>query len=570
MIGTSLYILWCSTRNRLRKRVMRLREPRYAVGAVAGLAYLYFTIGARMRAGARAARSAPTDGPGAEFWLTMGPAVGGAVLLVLAAVSAVLPISTKSLEFSRSETEFLLPAPLSTLQLLVYRLVRSQSGVFFGAVIVALVYPAPSIAARAIRLVGLFTLLSTIRFFSLGVALAQERMRRAGPRERPAARAPLLLWVLAAAIVLQPVVGSLLRGGPFDFGALYERAWSAGPAHWVLLPFSWLIRPLFDVSFSAAVRDIPLALLVCVVTIGWVLSGRETFAQICDGMSDRQDAAPASTGPFRPTTYRAKPAMWALASTGRPEAAFAWKGAQQMFRGVNRRAWIRMIVLIVWLAVVASSVGRTRGIAQALGVVSMLATAIAVLMGPQIYRADLRQDLEHLDLLKTWPVRPGSVIRGEMMWPVTVVTGFAWFFALLALIFSSTLFPLNWRVSIAFTALLMAPVLIIAQYTVHATLTLLFPAWIPTGRSMPRGIDAMGQRMILLGGTWLTLVIAVLPGAIVGGLLWLAFYSVIGPWFLLPTAIIGAVTTTLEALMATEALGPLYERLDIAGVERPD
>ena len=44
VIGASLYIIVCSARNRVRLRLRRLREPRYLLGAMAGSAYLYFSI----------------------------------------------------------------------------------------------------------------------------------------------------------------------------------------------------------------------------------------------------------------------------------------------------------------------------------------------------------------------------------------------------------------------------------------------------------------------------------------------------------------------------------------------
>ena len=48
MFSASLYIITHSARNRLRLRLRRLREPRYLIGAVAGAAYFYFTVFARL------------------------------------------------------------------------------------------------------------------------------------------------------------------------------------------------------------------------------------------------------------------------------------------------------------------------------------------------------------------------------------------------------------------------------------------------------------------------------------------------------------------------------------------
>jgi hypothetical protein len=114
----------------------------------------------------------------------------------------------------------------------------------------------------------------------------------------------------------------------------------------------------------------------------------------------------------------------------------------------------------------------------------------------------------------------------------------------------------------------MAPALIYLQYAIHAGITLLFPGWVPLGQQRPRGLDVMGQRMLMLAGTWLAMAVGLLPGALVGALIWFALSGVLGvaSWPL--AAVACAIVVGLEVLAATEALGPLFERLDLTGVER--
>jgi hypothetical protein len=129
---------------------------------------------------------------------------------------------------------------------------------------------------------------------------------------------------------------------------------------------------------------------------------------------------------------------------------------------------------------------------------------------------------------------------------------------------------LSLRLSVGIAAMIFAPALIFAQYTIHNAAALMFPAWIASGQGRPRGVDAMGQRLILFSGILLVLMVALLPSAIIGGILWFAFARFIGPWILIPAAMIGLVIVSLEVLLATEALGPAYERLDITSVERAE
>jgi len=107
MLSASLYITVCSARNRVRARLRRLREPRYFVGAVAGAAYLYFSIFARMRTSSRA--SARRRGPNAaappavmEALIRSGPALAGMLLLAATVLGWLMPFDSGLLDFSES------------------------------------------------------------------------------------------------------------------------------------------------------------------------------------------------------------------------------------------------------------------------------------------------------------------------------------------------------------------------------------------------------------------------------------------------------------------------------------
>jgi hypothetical protein len=117
---------------------------------------------------------------------------------------------------------------------------------------------------------------------------------------------------------------------------------------------------------------------------------------------------------------------------------------------------------------------------------------------------------------------------------------------------------------------IVAPALVFSQLMIHKAVALMFPAWVPLGNQRPRGLDAMGQRLIMLGGTWLLLIVTALPGAIAGGIVWFALQRFTGPAALVPAAIVCAVIVGVEVLAATEALGPAYERLDVMAVERSE
>jgi hypothetical protein len=85
MVVTFLYLTACSIKNSLRRRAKRLREPRYLVGLIVGLAYLYLML---FRRGARS--SWMNRGPSmAVMAKVTGPIqlIGSLFLLVVAAPS---------------------------------------------------------------------------------------------------------------------------------------------------------------------------------------------------------------------------------------------------------------------------------------------------------------------------------------------------------------------------------------------------------------------------------------------------------------------------------------------------
>jgi hypothetical protein len=245
----------------------------------------------------------------------------------------------------------------------------------------------------------------------------------------------------------------------------------------------------------------------------------------------------------------------------------------QTLRIVDKGTLVRIAAILFALTIAGLSMGRSSGFPAMLGTFAIAATGFSIFMAPQIVRVDLRQDLANLEVLKTWPIKAAAVVRGEMAWPGAVITVAAWVMAAVALTMSAKVFAsagIAWRAAAATAIAILAPALVFAQLTIHNAVALILPAWVPLGSQRQRGLDAMGQRLIMLGGTWLLLVLMVLPGAIAAAIVWFAFNRFVGPAALVPAALACTVVVAIEVLAATEALGPAYERLDALAVERAE
>ncbi|MCU1383666.1 MAG: hypothetical protein JWL71_2363 [Acidobacteria bacterium] len=578
MIAASLYIIVCSARNRMRVRLQRLREPRYLIGAIVGAAYIYFSFFARFRASR--ASTARRNGRPPQFPAAMtalaasAPAFSGLLLMAVATGAWLFPMNSGLLEFSDAELQFLFPAPVSRRELLIHRMLRSQLGMLFGAVVIGLASPSPLGLSRVRIAVGTWILLVTGKIYFTGVTLARARLRAGSARARRVAWLPVAAMIGALGLVGSAIAREVMHAmpsGPRDVLLLLGRVAQSGAPRVVLWPFMALTRPLFSEWPQPYLTSLALAIVVLAAIGVWVLLSDEAFQEAVSDVAERRSQEPARAK--GQPTYTVRSSGWTLAPIGRPETAFAWKAAMQTLRMVDRRAIGQVIAIVSALTIIAASLGRANGLASLLAAFSLAATAFAIVLAPQVIRMDMRQDLRHLELLKTWPVKASAIVRGELLWPGVIITAGAWAMLAVATLLSGTILTslsVGLRMSGGAAIAIVAPALVFSQLMIHNAVALLFPAWVPLGNQRPRGLDAMGQRLILLGGTWLLLMVSALPGAIAGGVVWFALQRFVGPAALLPAAVVCAVIVGLEVLLATEAIGPAYERLDVMAVERSE
>ena len=575
MIGASLYIVVCSAKNKTRQRLRRLREPRYLVGAVAGVAYLTFTLLIRQRAyrdDRRRGRSGTTGGAAAATLFGFpGVAIGSVLLACAALVSWVLPFNSALLDFTKAETSFLFPAPLRRHQLVLHRLLRSQAAVLTGALIMALAYPTGSIGGRVRGLISAWLILMTSHVFFTGVTLARSGMR-AGARRLTYMWPAAVLTVAAVGSVAWSVFEASQQSPLQTTGQVVDVVVAAtqhGAPQVFLWPFALLVGPLFAGSFAAFTTALVGAFFVYGISVCWLIWADAMSADTADATAERQVNAPAR--PRR--TYVARRVAWTLAPSGSTEAAFVWKGVLQTFRTVDRGLLVRVLLIVAWMVIASLFMTRTRGLVAIFGIFATWGALFSLFMGPQIVRMDLREDLAHLELIKTWPLPGAAVIRGEIIWPVVVVSLVTWALGAAAMAFSLSSvsrIPTPNRVAAWAALLTLVPGIVLAQYTMHNAVALLFPGWVPLGGSRPRGVDAAGQRLIMLAANWLGLVIALAPGIAITVALSLWLRPIAGPVVLPIGGAITTLTVVGEMWFVTQALGPVYDRLDVTSVERPD
>jgi len=560
-----LYLSACSIKNRVLKRMRRLREPRYLIGAVVGVAYLYLAFFRRVRfRRGTAARSIafPPEVLGAI------QLASGFVLWLVVAARWIIPVPTQPLKLSGAERDFLLTAPVTRRRITRYKLLRSQIAVFLSTALM-LVFAWNAVNSRWAFLLGMFLLFTTLRMHLLGVALSRTMLRRAAGRPDPATIAAIAVIAVASAgalLALAPGVLAFARTRDLATALLTVRDTASRPVTAVaLLPFTLLVRPVFAAGPGAFLVAAWPAVVLALVNYAWVVQCEER-AEKSEATSEQQTVEGKRSLP-RPV-YRRAP--FALAAHGRPEWALVWKNLIMLGRHANPAMLLRVAVPLLIMAFVVAG-GHQQRLAAAAFPFAIVISCGLTLLGPYSFRNDLRQDLACLAVLKTWPVSGERLLWGEVLAPTIVLTAIVWVCILLTavLVLAAPPTALGWPawLAIAASAAIVLPTVILAQVVVQNAAVVLFPGWVVTGPSRPRGVEAMGQQMLMFGGSLLLLLVGILPGAVVGGLVTLVAFYLVGWLAIFPGAAALAGLIIAEIVLVLRLLGGVLDRTDPSAVD---
>jgi ABC-2 type transport system permease protein len=575
MTGAFVYLTVCGVVNRVRSRVRRLREPRYLVGLAVGALYFYGVLFSRSGTGRGRAtiRIASLVGGTGPF-----VAAASVILFVVVAMAWVWPSSSRAIAFTRAEVQFLFPAPLTRRQLLHYKLIRSQTASLFGSLLLTAFFRPGTFTAAWTVITGIWLLFGILNLHFTGVSLARASVAEHGASGLRRQWVPIAVVVAAISAIVLALVKDAARLSALETGrqVLSElgRVLTTGAAGWALWPTRAIVRLPLAASNAEYWRALPAALAILALNYIWVMRSDSAFEEASAEQSEK--VVRGRTAPPR-ARVTAVSTPFSLASRGRVETAILWKNLILLGRYASLRMLWRLVPMVIALAVVASS-SRREGLVSVLLMLALGGVALIVLLGPQIVRNDLRQDLAHLALLKTWPVRSAALIRGELLAPTAVLTGLVWIFVTASVLLMTSvptdvagvaILVLN-RVSYGIAALLIAPPIIVVQLIVQNGLAVLFPAWVVIGSSRSRGVDVMGQRLLMQAGIWLTLLIAFLPAAVLAGALAFLIYLATGVVPIVVPAAFGAAVMLAEAFLATEALGRALDRADVGSLEPAD
>ncbi len=385
--------------------------------------------------------------------------------------------------------------------------------------------------------------------------------------------------VFAAVIVLfvavaadWPVISAMTSAG--DVFEELRRLAGIGAVRWVLWPFRAVVRLPLAGTTDKFLAALPATLALLALNYVWVLRGDASFEEASAAYAERRATDRAAPSIVR-RSGRPLTGPFTLSLSGRPETAILWKNLILMGRYASIRLMVRLVLVVIALVVMFSRGGDSGGVASLVGGLTLLLAAMTVLVGPQVMRSDMRQDLASLAVLKSWPVRGAALVRGELLAPAVVLTVAAWLLVFTGVALfrpaggraTYAIFEVGEPVSLALAAGLLAPALILAQLVLQNGMAVLFPAWVSVGTSRARGIDAMGQRLLMVAGVMLTLVAALVPAVMAAGLAGVVIYTLTRVIPIVIPALIVAGVVMGECWIATELLGAVLDRTDVSALE---
>ena len=578
----------------LKGRVIRsfrlLRQPKYLVGAIAGAAWMGLWVvrpmlqsGARFDAGSWAQSLAgltPTLHRVAAVMVTIG-----------LPLPWLLPWGRLGLPFREAELTMLLQAPLTRRDVIQYGLLKSELGVVVSALVVSLLF-----SGRGLSASGLASFLGTWLVFEfLHLNGKWRALILTGARGR---RLRLTIGLLAfyavLFVALAPFVASTAGLAGIDRAHLVE---ALAALEWPKLlvalttPAWWLTAPMFAGEGSAYFLSlIPLALAV-ILQRELVLRSKARFEESALEQAKLEDSKAS------PTRAAVKHATWTrgrrpfeLPSLGAPELAVLWKNTIR----ISRLPWTWSVgagaALLVGVAVVPAVLGLPD---WAFGVPAGLGVSLFIfqpLLGGMAWNNDLRSELMHLELVRTWPLAAPRFVLAEVVSPALLSFSFAMFgagVALASLVGSRLRHVLTGEATelhllprsgellgvpnmVAAVLLLLAciPIAAAASFVSSAVQNvgvMMMPAWMAHSVDRSRGVAAFGQRLLTSFAIGLAFVIALIPSALLVGLALLVQRSLGIPfsaWELPLWGILAAIPPCFLGWFLLRFAAVLWERLD--------
>lgn len=511
-----LYLGARSLGNRARRHLRRLRDPRYAIAVLAGVAYLSLFLLRQPRG---------SSGSGLPEWI---PVLGALGLLLLLARWWIWGGDRLALAFTEAEVHFLFPAPIARRTLLHWKLWRSQGAILLNAVIWVVVFGRG--VGHWFDLVSFWVIFTTIHLHRVGASLSRASLVEHGAsglrRQWPAL---LVLLIVTGGLALGlraawPSFQSVNPDQPAGILQAIAAALDSPPARVVLAPLLLLLAPLRAAGTMEWLDAIWPAAIMLGLHYVWVMRSDVAFEEAAlQASAERARRLRERHGSSADAHVRRARPWFPLRPTGSASAAIVWKNLVQVRRTLPVRAMVVTfgVILVALFFAMAGPAGEFPTLIGAFGIGI---SAMLVLFGPGRIRNDLRGDLLHLAVLRSYPVEPWALVGAEVAGAALVLTvAELLVFALSLVAFAASgpgfLDPATGLLLLG-AALVLLPVFNAFAILIQNAGALLFPAWVRVGPHRAAGIEALGQHLLTMTVTLLLVTLCLVPPALAGAAGW--------------------------------------------------
>ena len=549
-----------SFKNRILVRLRRLRQPRYLIGFMAGLAYIWFTALKRIFVVHNLRNGIPgVHIPTGDFIVDCVALVA----LIPMILAWALPDQQGGLVFSEAEIQFLFAAPVSRRQLLIYKVLRQQPPILISALLMS------CFGFSSSWFIGVWLAFVTLSIYFTTVGLARARLKLAGIG---------FLWRLLAVLASLAGLGAMLihafgsmphltRYDPQVFHLLDQPLRTPAFRTLLFLPHFFAAAVLPGSLTQLAVACVALAVIAfALLQVAGQLN--VSFEDAAIHAAKKKENYVERVRSFRSgqrVIFPRFPSPFRLPANPTPELAILWKNLIATMR-------ISIVFMFVIVGVFAILLGESIFTPTAIrGGAAFLALSICCffpLFATNILTQDLRLDLQRIEILKSYPISGERLIAAEIAAPLTVMS----VVELLLLIGSLVILHMPnesaklQRIAtpeFAVIVLLFTIPICAMQLLIRNAAAVLFPAWTMRSQDDPRGFTVMGQRLVLLAGNLLVLTISLIPPGIVVLIGWFVSRS-FSASFAVPFATVPAVALLVgEVWLGIRLLGAQFERIDV-------
>ena len=561
LLSTYWYLTRHSMRNRVTRQFRRMRKPRYAIAFLLGGAYLWFIF---LRPGG--AQVLPSGGFGGA-----GLEVAALVVALFSARWWVFGNDRNAVAFTQAEVQFLFQGPLSRRSLISYKLFRAQFAILLSSLLWTLLVRGGSPLPFALRALGFWMLFSTFYLHQLGVSLVRTSAMtqgRAGLQRNAAAIMLFGAAGLALAWSVYAVVPDRQGGNFLETLGLVLREPGARVA---LLPFRLAMAPGFASDSASWLAAFAPAIAILAVHYLWVLRSDAAFEEAAVEASAKRAkivAAVRERGAFGASLTRGMqpPRAWfPLAPNGPPAVAIIWKNITAITRAF-RLAMVARILVGLAIGFAIASFNIEGSISEFLGTFLMAWGGLLIVAGPIWVRNDLRNDLPRLELLRSYPLSGAAVVGAEVASSALTLTALQLSFFVLAyllLLGNDTIqTALSERTMLVVAAAAVLPAVNAIGMCIQNALALLFPEWGKRTLQGAGGIETIGQQMVMMLGSFILLVIALLvPATLALAFRW-GMPAASETWRIAIGASLALLALAGEVLLCVWWLGRIFEKTE--------